>query len=154
METEHWILNHRVDSHLPGYLMLGAAAPTAQLSSLPERALREAGVLMAKAQAALEAFLAPRHVYVARYGHMAGHAVHFHIIPVCDWVVRLFDADARYRVLQNFQTNPGPGGTDGAELTLYIWREFCENPHPPAISGPSVQDVVNKLRLLSDKSSL
>jgi hypothetical protein len=42
--------------------------------------------------------------------------------------------------------HPPVGNTDGAELTLYVWREFCESPDPPPISGPSVEDVVEMLR--------
>jgi hypothetical protein len=37
---------------------------------------------------------------------------------------------------------------DGAELTLYVWREFCESPVPPPISGPSVHEVVERLKVL------
>jgi hypothetical protein len=38
--------------------------------------------------------------------------------------------------------------TDGAELTLYIWREFCESPTPPAIPRPSIDEVVERLKAL------
>jgi hypothetical protein len=37
--------------------------------------------------------------------------------------------------------------TDGAELTLYVWREFCENPNPPPISGPPIRELVSPARL-------
>jgi diadenosine tetraphosphate (Ap4A) HIT family hydrolase len=124
-ETDDWILNHRVDSALPGYLMLEARAPMSSLAGLSQQALSQLGVLLAKAQGALEAVLAPKHLSIGRYGHSAGYALHFHIVPVCDWVIRGFFADPRHRSLQSLQTDPG-GGTDGAELTLYIWREFCE----------------------------
>jgi diadenosine tetraphosphate (Ap4A) HIT family hydrolase len=152
-QTDDWVLNHRVDAALPGYLMLGARAPTNRLAAMPRRALSELGELLASAQEALEAVLAPKHVYIGRYGHSAGHSLHFHIIPVCDWVISGFLADQRYRHLKSLQT-PGHGGgggpdwADGADLTLYIWREFCENPCPPEIAGPSIGDVVGRLRNL------
>ncbi|MBP3997955.1 hypothetical protein GZH78_19020 [Pseudomonas fluorescens] len=44
--------------------------------------------------------------------------------------------------LENAQT-----ATDGAELTLFIWREFGESPTPPAIQGASIKDVTARLRL-------
>ncbi|MNJ56826.1 hypothetical protein D3C77_523900 [compost metagenome] len=36
--------------------------------------------------------------------------------------------------------------TDGAELTLFVWREFCERPEPPAVQGQSVEQVITALR--------
>ena len=36
--------------------------------------------------------------------------------------------------------------TDGADLTLFIWREFGERDLPPAIEGPSIAEVVRQLR--------
>jgi hypothetical protein len=56
-----------------------------------------------------------------------------------------FFADPRYHVLQGLQ-HPPVGDTDGAELTLYVWREFCERPDPPPISGPSVESMIEMLR--------
>jgi len=37
--------------------------------------------------------------------------------------------------------------TDGAELTLFIWREFGESPEPPSIQGPGVEQIIERLRL-------
>jgi diadenosine tetraphosphate (Ap4A) HIT family hydrolase len=145
IETEHWLASHRTDSALPGYLILGARQATNELHRLPERALAELGMLLAKLQQALQATLDPEHLYIGRYGHASGHAFHFHIIPICGWVKRCFFEDPRYRALLSLQ-HPPVGDTDGAELTLYVWREFCERPDPPPISGPSVEDVVEMLR--------
>jgi diadenosine tetraphosphate (Ap4A) HIT family hydrolase len=149
LQTEHWSINHRVDSALPGYLMLGVRVPTNELSRLPAAALAELGTLLAQAQLALHTILNPEHLYIGRYGHMAGHALHFHIIPVCGWVKRGFFENPRYHVLRNLsRPSPTADETDGAELTLYVWREFCESPDPPAIFGPSVEEVVERLKPL------
>ena len=43
LETEHWRINHRVDSALPGYLMLGARLPMSDLAAMPEEALIQLG---------------------------------------------------------------------------------------------------------------
>jgi diadenosine tetraphosphate (Ap4A) HIT family hydrolase len=145
LETEHWLVSHRADSALPGYLILGARQATDELHRLPESALAELGMLLAKLQQALQAVLDPEHLYVGRYGHTSGHAFHFHIIPICGWVKQRFFADPRYRALQGLQHSPA-GDTDGAELTLYVWREFCESPDPPPIPDPSVEEVVEMLR--------
>jgi diadenosine tetraphosphate (Ap4A) HIT family hydrolase len=151
LQTEDWVLNHRVDSALPGYLVLGARMPTNDLSLLRSEALAQLGTLLANAQKALNTLLEPQHLYIARYGHTAGHALHFHLIPICAWVRQLFFNDPRYRVLRTLSSHSATcdaDQTDGAELTLYVWREFCESPAPPPISGPSVPEVVERLRVL------
>lgn len=62
LQTEDWVLNHRVDSALPGYLMLGARMPTNDLSLLRPEALAQLGTLLANAQKALNALLRPQHL--------------------------------------------------------------------------------------------
>jgi diadenosine tetraphosphate (Ap4A) HIT family hydrolase len=151
LQTEDWVLNHRVDSALPGYLVLGARMPTNDLSLLRPEALTQLGTLLANAQRALNTLLKPQHLYIGRYGHTAGHAIHFHLIPICGWVRQLFFDDPRYRVLSTLSRHSralDADETDGAELTLYIWREFCESAAPPPISGPSVHEVVERLKVL------
>jgi diadenosine tetraphosphate (Ap4A) HIT family hydrolase len=157
LQTENWVLNHRVGSALPGYLMLGARTLTNDLSRMRPEALAELGMLLARAQKALNDILAPRHLYIGRYGHIAGHSLHFHIIPVCEWVRQSFFGDPRYRVLQDLSRHSAVAGpideTDGAELTFYVWREFCENPVPPKVFGPTVPEVVERLKAcLSDRT--
>jgi diadenosine tetraphosphate (Ap4A) HIT family hydrolase len=151
LQTEDWVLNHRVDSALPGYLILGVRMPTNDLSRLCPEALAQLGTLLANAQSALTMILKPEHLYIGRYGHTLGHALHFHLIPICGWVKRLFFDDPRYRVLRKLSHCSGAADadeTDGAELTLYAWREFCESPTPPPISGPSVYEVVERMKAL------
>jgi len=67
-------------------------------------------------------------------------------------VKQSFFRDPRYRVLRNFDqpSHAGHTGdkTDGGELTLYVWREFCENPVPPPVSGPSIPEIVGRLKKL------
>jgi hypothetical protein len=74
LQTEHWVLNHRVDTALPGYLMLGVRIPTNDLSLLGPEALAQLGTLLAGAQKALTAILKPEHFYIGRFGH-AGHGL-------------------------------------------------------------------------------
>ncbi|MEX6665558.1 HIT family protein [Pseudomonas sp. W2-17] len=146
-ETTHWLINHRLDSHLPGYLMLSAKQMTHSLATLPNEALTELGPLQAKIQQAIETHLHPKRLYIGRFGHDAGHSIHFHFIPIYPWVEALFWQDERYRSLQTFGSlSDGSSQTDGAELTLFVWREFCERPDPPSIEGPSVDLAIAALR--------
>ncbi|NWA81735.1 HIT family protein [Pseudomonas sp. D2002] len=146
-ETEHWRLNHHLASKLPGYLMLGAKTPIDSLADMPEAALAELGGLLANTQRVIEAQLRPKWLYISRYGHMPGYPLHFHFIPMYDWVERAFWQDERYRLLQNFGSpDLAQTLTDGAELTLFVWREFGESLTPPAIQGDSVERVIERLR--------
>ncbi|AZF43005.1 Diadenosine tetraphosphate (Ap4A) hydrolase [Pseudomonas sp. R1-43-08] len=52
---------------------------------------------------------------------MPGFALHFHFIPVYDWVEQAFWQDERYRILHNFGSQAQAKTlTDGAELTLFV----------------------------------
>jgi len=85
-QTRHWTLNQRIDSALPGYCMLGSRQPATAFHQLPEQALAEFGPLLARVEREMDTLLRPRRIYVGRYGHMPGLPVHFHLIPLYDWV--------------------------------------------------------------------
>ena len=146
VETEGWLVNHRMNSALPGYLMISAKMDTNDLSDLSAAALQELGPLLATAQDVLKRKLRAQRIYIGRYGHSPGYPIHFHVIPIYDWVEKLFWKDSRYRVLQNFADGPGETSTDGAELTLFVWREFCERAEPPQVEGRSVTETIELLR--------
>ncbi len=146
-QTEHWTVNHRTDSELAGYLMVGARLDTNRLFDLPPDAFAELGPLLAWVEKAVADLFHPEHIYMGRYGHQKGHSIHFHVIPVYSWVKAAFTSDSKYGVLKSFHT-PGASNSeyDGAELTLYGWREFCESTNPPPSQGPSVTEAVRLLR--------
>ncbi|WP_107676577.1 HIT family protein [Agrobacterium sp. LAD9] len=141
----HWSINHRVNSALPGYLIIASTKATNDLSDLSVEALSSMGRVFAVVQRALKSLGATR-IYIGRYGHSLGYPIHFHAIPIYEWVEDLFWADHRYRVLQQLSNGPEDTQTDGAELSLFVWREFCERPDPPLIRGPSVAEAIATLR--------
>lgn len=145
-QTPNWLINHRVNSALPGYLMIGAHSASDNLANLTVEALQELGSLLATAEDFLKQRLQARQVYIGRYGHSIGYPIHFHIIPIYAWVEDLFWHDERYRLLNSFADGPGETATDGAELTFFVWREFCEREIAPPVSGPSVQEVIGLMR--------
>lgn len=152
--TEHWLLNHHTASKLPGYLMLGAKAPIDSLADMPDAALSELGGLLALTQRVMEAQLKPKWLYISRYGHMPGFPLHFHFIPVYDWVEEAFWQDDRYRLLQSFGVQQTAQMlTDGAELTLFVWREFGESATPPQVRGESVEHMITRLRAAFEEAS-
>lgn len=140
-----WAVNHRTNSALPGYLMIASTKATNNLADLPDETLGSMGLVFAKVQLALNA-LGARRVYIGRYGHSLGYPIHFHAIPIYQWVEDLFWKDDRYRALEQFTEGAGDTPTDGAELTLFVWREFCERADPPPVQGPSVSETIAILR--------
>lgn len=102
--------------------------------------------MISKIDKALRNILHPQHIYIGKYGNTPGLANHFHFIPVSQWLIDLFWQDARYRVLSNFADNTLATSTDGAELTFFIWREFCERKDPPAYQGISKTEIITLLR--------
>lgn len=149
-QTSGWSINHRINSALPGYLMIASLQNTNDLSDLPADTLANMGRVFASVQSALMG-LGARRVYIARYGHSPGYPIHFHAIPIYDWVEELFWRDVRYRALGQFSDGHAETLTDGAELTFFVWREFCERADPPAIEGPSVSETI---RILMDAIKL
>lgn len=145
-ETQHWSLSHRIDSALPGYMMVSSKIDTNTLADLPAEALATLGPMLASGQQVLQRLFLPERIYIGRYGHSPGYPIHFHLIPVYAWVERLFWQDARYRSLKVFAEPSNEAGTDGAELTLFVWREFCERALPPSVEGPSVPESIAMLR--------
>jgi diadenosine tetraphosphate (Ap4A) HIT family hydrolase len=146
-ESPHWVVNHRMDSALPGYVMLRAKQMTNSLAALGPQALAELGALQASIQQAIETLLHPKRLYICRFGHEAGYSIHFHFIPIYPWIETLFWPDERYRSLQAFGSlDNAVSQTDGAELTLFVWREFCERPDSPSVHGPSVDQTIDLLR--------
>jgi diadenosine tetraphosphate (Ap4A) HIT family hydrolase len=135
-----------MNSSLPGYLMLGSKAFADELSDLSMEALSSLGPLMAKVQSAMRIMLRPDRIYIGRYGHRQGYPLHFHMIPIYDWVERLFWQDTRYRALEDFAGPVVETAVDGAELTFFVWREFCERLDPPAVQGPTVAETIAILR--------
>ncbi len=145
-ETGGWLVTHRVNSALPGYLIISSKNFATDLSELSAGTLQELGPLLARVQTNLRHRLGARRVYIGRYGHIPGYTIHFHVIPIYDWVEELFWQDPRYRVLESLREGQGKSETDGAELTLYVWREFCERTDPPPATGRTVAEAIQLLR--------
>jgi len=153
-ETEHWLVNHRIDTVYPGYLMVGARAPDAtSFASLSPEALAELGGLLAACVHALETRLGATRVYCGRYGHEPDHTVHFHVLPVYAWTVERFLADELAPKLRSFHASPPDAASptlsdfDGADLTLFLWRRFADpGAVSPEIDGPSMDEPIEVLR--------
>ncbi|MDR0217711.1 MAG: hypothetical protein LBI71_02310 [Enterobacteriaceae bacterium] len=147
LKTTHWVINHRVDSSLSGYVMMQSCNGCLSLSDLPTEAIQEMGIFMSSIESTLKSRLSPIHLYIGKYGHTPNMPFHFHFIPVSQWLLDLFWRDERYRILSEFSKPSLAHLTDGAELTFFIWREFCEKEQTPPIQGLSVDEVISMLRI-------
>jgi diadenosine tetraphosphate (Ap4A) HIT family hydrolase len=142
IETEHWLINHRMTSALPGYLMIGSKQNVDDLADLCPAALAEVGPLLALVQKFLGERLGAVRVYISRFGHTPGFPLHFHAIPIYDWIERAFPQDARYRAMDALREAAFGAAPDGADLILFVTREFCERMPPADIEGPDVETVM------------
>ncbi len=151
-ESRYWLVNQRVDVRIPGYLMLTPKDQSiVNFADLGSEAALEMGVMLQTVARTIEERLRPKHLYVGRYGHMNGHHLHFHLIPVYEWLAKAFREDARYHVLRQFDTpgvlNSGQvTGFDGAEMTFFIWREYAEGNKPLPPECPDMAFVLGLLR--------
>lgn len=68
-KTKYWIINHRINSELPGYIMMSSRYLDKELYELPNAALQEMGILISKIDKALRNILHPQHIYIGKYGH-------------------------------------------------------------------------------------
>jgi diadenosine tetraphosphate (Ap4A) HIT family hydrolase len=147
-ETAHWLVNHRDDAVLPGYLMIAAKAPAGRpLAELGAAALAELGPLLARTTRLLESEMGAKRVYCGRYGHSPGWPVHFHVMPVYAWVEEAFARDDRCRVLSELH-RCGETRPDGADLTVFIWRRLttAEGAVIAVPEGWSVAAAIAKLQ--------
>ncbi|AZS50367.1 HIT family protein [Entomomonas moraniae] len=144
--SKHWVVNHRKDSKLSGYLIMQPICSSANCNSLSIEALKEMGSIIARTEGIIKKICNPQYLYISKYGHTPDTPFHFHFIPVYQWVIDLFWSDERYRELSKFGDPSLSHLTDGAELTFFIWREFCEKELPPKIQGISAQEMIKKIK--------
>lgn len=140
-ETEHWRVNQRVDSPLPGYLVVGARCESS-LHSLADGALVELGPILSRAAAVLESLLDAEHVHVCQFGYESGHSTHFHLIPIYEWVKEAYFQAAAERETEVWY----PDFADGPSLTLFVSEEFSRGRSPCEIRGPAMFHVIRQLR--------
>jgi hypothetical protein len=99
--------------------MVASKLPIYDLPELPDGALRESGASTVRNTAGIANNPKACSGLYRPLCHSPGYPVHFHVIPIYDWVEGLFWRDDRYRLLQRFAEVQGEPDTDGAELTLF-----------------------------------
>lgn len=125
-QGNHWNLILVSEYTLPGYLILGARDESLdQFSELSDEQSVEMGRAISLACSVLERCLKPKNILAGRYGLMPGHQIHYHIVPIYDWVFEAFENNEDYKVFETITPPDYPANPDGAALLAFVWRELC-----------------------------
>ena len=116
-DTEHWLISHRRDARYPGYLMVSSKEQAAEVSEISEAALSTLGLVLRDTERLLTKAYAPCKVVFYKLGFSRGFAVHFHVAPVTEQLVRKIQEHPAY------SNEP-----DGNDAILFLSREYCERP--------------------------
>jgi diadenosine tetraphosphate (Ap4A) HIT family hydrolase len=127
---------------------LGLGARTVELTSRPSREAanrpyQRLGFVRRDSNVYREgrASFKPEHIHVCSFGHSPGHTVHFHVIPVYEWMKHAYRRLARTDAAVQY-----PSFADGASLTLFVSEEFTRRRAPCEIPEPSVEHVIRTLK--------
>lgn len=118
-ERKHWVVNYRMGSTYPGYLMVASRQSVSDISELETPALEEMGKVLADVERAIRVVYNPYKVLVGKLGFTKGFNCHFHVVPVHAWVLEEIKLNTRYA-----------DEPDGNDVMLYVNREYCENQCP------------------------
>ncbi|PHM72551.1 tRNA glutamyl-Q synthetase [Xenorhabdus sp. KJ12.1] len=64
LKTNNWIVNNRIDSSLPGYVILQSRHNHMNLCDLSNKAIQEMGILMGYIEKTLKKFIFLTHFYI------------------------------------------------------------------------------------------
>lgn len=125
-QGRHWQINLNTRFGVPAYLFVNGLGPASQrFSALDPAAFAELGPAIGLATRAVEMALDPVHVFVGKFGMVPGHAIHFHVLPVTNWMLAAFAEDSRFHALAKLNPDGYPAVPDAAELIACFWRKFC-----------------------------
>ncbi len=147
-QTEHWRVHHNLHSRVEGYLMIGALDPEGyDFDQLSSESLSEMGLVIKNCVSAIKRVYKPKHVFVSRYGVVPGNLVHFHVIPVYDWMDQRIEDDPRYSFVAELTEETDGLKYDAADYLYYIWRELTERADQSGLVPVDVGTVVKELSL-------
>ena len=139
LETKHWIINHRLDTEYPGYLMLGSKESTFRVSDLCTESLRSMGIILGAVENRMYERLKPETVIISKLGFSKGFGCHFHLIPVYSWLYDSIKRDKSYSISE----------PDGLDFSLFISRKFCEGSEQFPKRALNIEDAITLLDLQS-----
>lgn len=116
LETKYWIINQRMDTEYPGYLMMSCKERAFRVSELCVEALCSMGGILGAVENRIYERLRPKTVIISKLGFSNGFSCHFHLIPVYDWVYCAIKENESFNISE----------PDGSDFCLFISRQYCD----------------------------
>ncbi len=113
--------------------------------SLSSSALAEMGEVIKSSVSAIKNTFKPKHIFVSRYGVAPGNLIHFHIIPVYEWMDSMIEHDPRYTFIADLTEMTDGLKYDAADYLFYIWRELTERADQSGLEKVDIPSTIAKL---------
>lgn len=145
-QGHHWQINWNFGFTLPAYLFVNSLHPqNTRFSDLPHAAYAELGPAINLATSTLETAFSPHNILCGKFGLVPGFAIHFHVVPIYDWVLDEFGKQDGYDCLQTLNPPGYPVAPDGSELLAFIWRHYCSARNkPPETAMTDVEPLLTR----------
>lgn len=145
---KYWDININLDFGVPGYLFVrNRHGEGDEFAQIKPHEFSELGKMIGLAASAAEHCLGVERVITGKFGLDKGHPLHFHIVPIYDWILAEFAHKTDLEALQKTYPAGYPVIPDGAEIVKFIWHEYCFTGHTPenikAITN--LDEIVQKL---------
>ncbi len=117
-----------------------------EFDQLSHESLSEMGLIIEQAVTAIKNAFKPKHIFVSKYGVEPGNVIHFHIIPIYDWIDEMIAADENYSFIETLYDPNLPMKYDAADYLLFIWRELTEKAHQSGIDPVNIDESIQILK--------
>lgn len=147
-QGKYWDININLSFGVPGYLFVRHSIGNGdKFTDIEPNEYAEMGKMIGLATSAAEHCLGAQRVFAGKFGLMLNHPVHFHIVPVYDWILEEFAKKTDLTTLQNNRPDDYPLLPDGAEIVSFVWQEYCFTGQMPKYvkSRTNLDEIVQKL---------
>lgn len=147
-QGEYWDININLNFGVPGYLFVrNSRGADDKFSAINPHEYAEMGRMIGLATSAVEHCLNVKRVFAGKFGLVAAHPVHFHIVPIYDWILDEFVQKTDMEKLQKSYPDNYPAIPDGADIMKFIWHQYCFTSHTPENieANTNLDEIVQKL---------
>lgn len=136
-QSNNWIVNHRVDTIYPGYLIVSTTSTKSDLHEIDVLASKKLVCILSFCERFLYKKAFATKVLICKYGFTKDLPFHFHIIPIYTWVIDEIKQDAKYlEIFKSKDQFSGPG------VSFYISKQYEQG----KVRIP--QDVISKAKII------
>lgn len=131
-QGQYWDININSSFGVPGYLFVRNSRGNGdRFSDIQPNEYEEMGRMIGLATSAAEHCLDVERVFTGKFGLDAGHPLHFHIVPIYEWILDDFNQQTDLIALKKTYPDGYPVIPDGAELLKFVWHKYCFTGHSP-----------------------